>query len=110
MIIQGSNEPIVLEFDRDMSEVQKFSAVLFKQAKALSTNSIDSELKKWSREDAFIEDGKVILGLKEEETMKFPVGVATLEVKWLDNADVMFADEVQIDVVKWFDKTRLTDD
>lgn len=101
-IIQGSNIPIVLEFENDMATASKIEA---------SLNNGDAELKHWSIDDVEIEDNLISLPLYESETMDFEGGTVRLEVKILDADDIIiFYNEIKLKVVSRFDKTRLTEE
>lgn len=75
MIIQGSNQPITISFDEDMSLQSDIEIALF---------SGSTELKHWSKEDLTIDEDVIQAPLTQEETMDFPAGSAILEVKWYD--------------------------
>ena len=81
MIVQGSNEPIIIEFDFE-SNIKKVNIALF--------DNSSNKLKSWSFTDKDILDNVVIAPLSETETMNFPDGIIHLEVKWLDDDDVIW--------------------
>lgn len=81
MIIQGSNEPIVIEFRVD-HEIKKVNIALFGEH--------DAVIKEWSFDGGDIIDNTVVAPLSEEETMEFPCGILMLEVKWLDGNDTIW--------------------
>lgn len=105
MIIQGSNLPIVITFNEDMSSLVDWSMSLFMEDKRTKTHTL---LHHWGLNDVII-DGAVISGpLTEEETMNFPVGVATLEMKWLTPDDTIFhSDVIRIRISERNDTNRL---
>lgn len=78
MIIQGSNEPVIVEFRVD-HEIKKVDIALF--------DDQDNLVKDWSFDGGDITDNTVVASLTEDETMAFPCGILTLEVKWLDGND-----------------------
>lgn len=100
-IIQGSNDPLVLEID-GVVEFEKISAVLCSKGNVI---------KEWSSDDAEIEGNYVILPLEENETLLFDKGNATLDIKGLDNkGKIVFMNLVEYIVVERFNKKRLTGD
>lgn len=113
MIIQGANEPVVLLFKGDLTQLQGFSSVLVNKASL-------QEMKHWTLEDIRIgepfenEDGEVVtwitLPLTEAETLGFTFGAAVLQTKWLLEGNVWFADDQAIHIKRSLDSTRLTED
>lgn len=103
MIIQGSNAPILLTFESSMESIVDFSAALV--SRQLSGEA--TILKQWGKEDISISDTDVALPLEQEETMEFPNHVCSLEIKWVDENDIHFADVVKILVQPRADKTKL---
>lgn len=103
MIIQGSNAPILLTFESSMDSITDFSAALVSR-KLVDKTSI---LKHWEKADIEVNETAVALPLTQEETMEFPSGVCSLEIKWVDEDNVHFADVVNINVEHRADKTKL---
>lgn len=114
MIIQGSNEPILLTFGMDMSDISALSAGLFCKATGAT-------LKQWDLSDAVVGEPstddygnvstQIELPLTEEETFAFPYGTAILEVKWkADDDDIWIADRQEIHVQRSLDTTRLNNE
>lgn len=101
MIIQGSNSPIMLEFENDKSEITDFSAALFR-------GQSGGELKQWQMDDIEISGNLIFLPLTQEETMGLPAGQLILEIKWVDEKNVCFAKLVLMAVQKRNDKTVFT--
>lgn len=101
MIVQGSNEPIVLEFPEDMTNVQDFSAVLL-----LKHSKIEQKTWRKGNDDVTINENVVTLGLTQEETMDFSFGNATLQIKWMMDGEI-FTDESDQFIKRWFDKNIL---
>lgn len=101
-IYQGGNTPIIIEIEDDpMPVYTDLSASLY----------IDrlGELKHWSMEDMKFHEGKIILPLTQEETVKFPEGVSILSLKALGEEDnVIPYNELAINVLYKFDKTIMT--
>ena len=113
MIIQGANEPVTLMFQGDLTQLQDFSAVLVNKASL-------AVMKKWTREDIQIGepvevDGDVTvteisLPLEQDETLLFTHGTAVLQVKWLLEGNVWFADDQEIHVKRSLDETLLVNE
>ena len=76
MIIQGTNLPLVVTFDADVSETAALVITLWRRN--------GTELKRWTKNDMQITEDTVELPLTEEETAAFPEGYNTLEAKGLD--------------------------
>ena len=91
MIIQGSNLPIVITFDEDMSSLVDWSMSLFMEDKRTKEQTL---LHHWGLHDITIDGVTISAPLTEEETMSFPVGVATLEIKWLTQDEIIFHSDV----------------
>lgn len=100
MIIQGSNEPIIIEFDESIEAIKM----------EMSLYTRNKELKHWSYSDLVISDKTVKAPLKESETMGYPVGDASVELKWKDQEGYNhFADILHTEIVPRRDKTLMGD-
>lgn len=102
MIIQGTNVPIEIVFDRSVAEI----AVLVASAWAAD----GTMLKKWEKGDMDVaEDGVTVqLPLAEEETAAWPKKTCGLEVKGLDeDGNTVFWDKVGLDVRSRHDRVIL---
>ena len=76
MIIQGSNQPLLIIFDDDIREnVQDLSVSLY---------VMGGELKHWDMPDLIIDGDTATAKLTQEETASFPAGACHIEIKWLD--------------------------
>jgi len=97
-ILQGSNSPIVVTFDRDISELPAIVITLW-------TNNGDL-IKKWETGDLEIHGVSAVCPVTEEETAKFPGNKAlTLEAKGLDeDGYVIFWSEDRVLVGARFDR------
>ncbi|MFI3238892.1 MAG: hypothetical protein R3Y47_12845 [Lachnospiraceae bacterium] len=91
MILQGSNAPIKLIFDKEIKWTD-FSAVLYYK---------NTELKKWTLADI---DEDLLLTLTQEETIAFPECIAILEVKYVDSG-IYFCEKTKIIIASRFDHT-----
>ena len=76
MIIQGTNIPLQITFDEDVSEINELVITLWRRNKV--------ELKRWTKANMEIEEDTVILPITEEESASWPEGYNTLEAKGLD--------------------------
>lgn len=113
MIIQGANEPVTLMFQGDLTQLQDFSAVLVSKASL-------EVMKKWTKDDIQVgeptetDDGltvtEISLPLEQDETMLFTFGTAVLQVKWLLEGNVWFADDQEIHVKRSLDETLLVNE
>jgi len=101
-IIQGSNEPLVIQFDQNVSGFPQFVITLWKTK---STGTYDL-MKQWNKADMTIDGDTVTLPLTEAETRALPVGWLQVEAKGLDNeGNTLFWAEMQIDVAFRRDKS-----
>lgn len=82
MIIQGSNSPIQVQFD-DVSCIRKYSiALIMADERRRMENVI---LKHWDTDDLEFAGNTVYAPLTEQETLSFPPGVVSVEIKWIDD-------------------------
>lgn len=96
MIIQGSNIPITITFDQDITDIPVIVATLWGHG---------SMIKRWDMVDIEIEDDTAVLPLTEEETASLPCGFIALDVKGLDeDGNTIFWDEASIRVLSRRDK------
>lgn len=95
MIIQGSNNPLVIQFDAVVDSIPVLVVTLWSDA----YSHVGRPLKKWEREDMTISGDTAVCPITEEETQAFPRGVIVLEAKGLDgNGNTVFWDEYPVDV------------
>ena len=80
MIIQGSNSPVQVMFD-DLSSIVDYSIALIQLDERHHTESV---LKHWGTGDLEFDGNTVYAPLTEHETLSFPPGVVSLEIKWID--------------------------
>lgn len=78
MLIQGTNIPIQITFDSDVSGFKNIVATLWQQGK---------QLKKWEIDDMTVSGTVITLPLDEDETRNFKKGKATLLIKGLNSLD-----------------------
>ena len=89
-----------------MSTLVDWSMSLFMENKREKTNTL---LHHWGLNDIEIDDNVIYGPLTEEETMSFPPGVATLEIKWLTQDETIFhSDIIRIRISERNDKNKLT--
>lgn len=97
VIPQGSNNPLVIEFDEPMT-----MPVL---SVSLWDNTQTKGIKKWSLDDVTVQDNLVICPLTEEETRNFPSCGVVLEVKAVDdNGYTVFWQHTPVKVAKRSDR------
>lgn len=80
MIVQGTNVPLAVTFDEDVSSIPTLVATLWLKD--------GSKIKEWSKENETMEiDGDTVyLPLEESETANIAPGFVSLEIKGLDDA------------------------
>ena len=105
MLIQGSNNPIVIKFDRSVDTIPVLVVSLWDK---LSPGI--EPLKAWEREDMTIDGDTAICPNSESETVSMPNDGLILEAKGLDsNRNTVFWDRCEVDVLKRHDRViRLT--
>lgn len=92
MIIQGSNNPITLTFDSDLSEIPTIVATLW-----LGKGGM---VKRWDKTDMDIDGETAVLPLTEEETAALTGGNIALDVKGVDSdGNIIFWDEAYMRVL-----------
>ena len=106
MIIQGSNEPIVITFDSDVSEIREWSVSLYGEDKRGAPTVL---LKHWDTADLVMDGMQAYAPLTEDETLEFHPCVASLEIKWLDSDNNIWHPYVaRIRISGRNDKTRIS--
>ena len=100
MLIQGSNDPIVVTFDQSVANVPQLAASLWRRF-----NPASGPIKVWTREDMTINDDTAILPMTVEETAALSPGDVTLEVKGLTaGGSTIFWGSVVIPVLRRNDR------
>lgn len=106
MIIQGTNNPIILQFDNPNDvpgENSDMSVVLSNQYE---------EFKRWGKADLDVDETGLIFSapIDQEESMAWEPGQVQILVKWMDDdGNTMFA-RAQDVILPWTDKTVLSND
>ena len=96
MLIQGTNIPIEITFDENVSSFKKIVATLWIQNK---------QVKEWQKSDMTISGDTITLPLDEDETRTFKKGKAILEIKGLtDLNQTVFWEEATIEITSRRDK------
>lgn len=107
MIIQGSNNPIVIQFDASVENIPMLVVSLWCDSfGSSSTNPV----KTWDKESMLIDEDTAICQITEEETASLPASMVFIEAKGLDgDGNTIFWDSQSVDVKKRRDKViRLT--
>lgn len=101
MLIQGTNAPIVIEFDDDTSSILDISVALVKDNEILI---------KWEKTNITLDGVFAYCPLSQEDTMKLTPNFAVLEVKWTNaDGEVHFAEPTLVEIVKRVDSTILVE-
>lgn len=96
MIIQGSNNPLVIQFDQDMSGYDTLVITVWKGISAGTYNI----LKRWNKADLTVSGDTVTCPLTEAETKTFPASSVNVEAKALnDDGDTIFWAEMDVNVM-----------
>ena len=107
MIIQGSNNPIILEFDSPVDKITDISVVLAQ--KGLRHCNVSGYAKQWRMADVQKSGKTILLPLTQYETLTFEPGKYDLEVKWIEDESIIFARVVTIYVEPRSDRTQFMD-
>lgn len=85
-IIQGSNLPLTFDIVDDI-DIESIRITLW---------HCKSKLKTWERNDINIDlENKILLApLTQKETIRFPAGEATVEVKWTDSEGIIHLSDI----------------
>jgi len=95
MIYQGANSPIRIRISGSVSDVTNMSVLL---------HDGNSDVKNWEYNDLTISDEKIFAPLTEADTMEFPVGMLTLEIKWSDGNGIVHIEPTKlVKVIKRLD-------
>ena len=106
MILQGSNNPLVLQFDASVENLPKLVVTLWSDRLSQSCHP----LKMWEKADMDISGDTAVCPLTEQETAAFPQSTVLLDAKGLDGEDnTIFWEELRVDVMHRRDRfIRLT--
>lgn len=106
MIIQGSNNPLVIQFDANIADMPALVVTLWADTSECSPQII----KQWNTEDMIIDNDTAVCPISEDETKEISVSYLTLEAKGLDSdGNTIFWDQYKLDVKKRRDRIiRLT--
>lgn len=97
MIVQGTKNPLVIQFDRDLSDIPTIIITMWSLSGSL--------VKEWDTEDVTIEGDTAICPLTEAESKDFPGTVVTLEAKGLDaDGAAVFWDRMDVKMVRRNDR------
>jgi hypothetical protein len=97
MIIQGTNRPIVLKFDQDVSGLSDLIVTIWDRKGTL--------IKEYKTADLTIVGDTVSCPLTEAESAALPLYSVTLEAKGLDDGETVFWDKLTVNVVRRNDKS-----
>lgn len=101
MIIQGSNNPLVIKFDTDISTIPRLVVTLWADMPGHTT----APLLQWENEDMTIDGDTAVCPITEEQTRSLPANVLVLEAKGLDEyGNTMFWDEYKVDIKRRRDR------
>jgi hypothetical protein len=101
MLIQGANNPLVIQFDDSVDDMPTLVVTLWCDA----INKGAAPVKTWTRQDMMISGDTAVCDLTEEETAALPTAQYVVEVKGLDpDGNTIFWDECKIDMKRRRDK------
>jgi len=101
MIIQGSNNPLVIQFDADVSGIPTLVVSLWCDM----AGYFNKPLKTWERSDMTINGDTAACDITEQETRNFPSAKIILEAKGLDgDGNTVFWDAYPVDIKTRHDK------
>ena len=101
MIIQGSNNPLVIKFDADISTIPRLVVTLWSDMPGYAGQPV----KLWELEDMTINSDTAVCPITEAETKALPTSALVLEAKGLDgDGNTVFWDQYKIDLLRRRDK------
>ena len=101
MIPQGTNNPLVIQFDASIENIPKLVITLWRDSPGYSSKL----LKTWELPDMDVSGDTAICPFTEMETRNFPAAPLIIEAKGLDlEGNIIFWDEYPIDVKRRRDK------
>lgn len=101
MLIQGSNNPLVIQFDASVADIHTLVVTLWSDA----PGRVGKLLKKWKTEDMIVSGNTAICPITETETRAIPPGSLVLEAKGLgENGYTVFWSAYNVDVLSRRDK------
>ena len=96
MIIQGSNNPLVIQFDTSIADMPSLIITLWED-KQDKCEQVSEMVKRWNKEDMTISNDTAICPLSEEETKNISTRYLILEAKGLDiNGNTIFWDQYKL--------------
>ena len=101
MIIQGSNNPLTIKFDADVSNMEKLIVTLW------STNAArrDKLIKRWDKNiNMTVQKDTAICPIEENETAILPDEQLVVEAKGLQNGQTVFWSQYSVDVLRRRDR------
>lgn len=100
MIIQGSNNPLIVKFDAPVDEIPALVASLW-----VDSAQYTDPIKVWYKSDMTVDDDTAVLPLTEAETQEIPLGRLVLEIKGEDaDGNSIFWDKYRLAVSTRRDK------
>lgn len=107
-IYQGSNSPIVLIFEEDITQISDFSAALIPKYGLRTDEDVIPILKRWSFEDIIMRDEHtIVLKLSQKESSELSSIPCILEVKVSFEGNVKIVISSLVNIYKRVDKTIL---
>jgi hypothetical protein len=104
VIVQGSNAPLTIVFDKPVSGMELVVTLW-----GLDARQSDTLIRRWNTEDMTIANNTVICPRTEAETAKLPNGTLTVEAKGLSGGETVFWAAAKVDVLFRRDRVvRLT--
>lgn len=96
MIIQGSNNPLVIQFDASVADMPTLVVTLWAD-KENKCEQYSEKVKQWNKSDMTIDNDTVVCPFSEDETKNISVKYLILEAKGLDeNGNTIFWDQYKL--------------
>lgn len=100
MIVQGSNNPLTIQFDQPIDDIPVLVVTLWSDK-----TSRRAPIKMWTKDTMIISSDTAVCQISESETASFPDGLIVLEAKGLNgDNETVFWDSVNIDIKQRRDK------
>lgn len=105
MIIQGSNIPLTVVFDKPVSGMDLVVSLW-----SVDDQRAEAPIKKWTTADMTVAGDTAVCPLTEAETAGFPARSLMVEAKGLSGGETVFWSAVRVDVLGRRDRViRLTE-
>lgn len=101
MIIQGSNNPLIIKFDQQIEDIPRLVITLWQDRSALTAVKVAH----WENADMLVSGDTAVCPITEAQTGALPSTELVLEAKGLDGeGNTVFWDEYRVDIKRRRDR------